>query len=160
MTVCPGLGAPESCRVDRDRLMVPVGLAAAPLGAQGKPDRRFYFVLRRAKLRHQALETVARYNGRREVECMRCGIRQRQVLELAHVAYWEDSVKRGHGAERSQEAIRAPERFVILCRRCHLVCDLRGPGGKGKKRKKGELRLLHALLVAIGNIGRIVDQQD
>jgi hypothetical protein len=99
-------------------------LRLASMGASRKRDQRFYFVLRRVKLRHRALRAVANYNQRR-IECFRCFTPRRQVLELDHVGYWKDSVKYGHGAERSREAIEHPERFMIMCRRCHRMYDLR-----------------------------------
>jgi len=115
-----------------------VAPAAATMGAQTPRDRRGYFAARRIRLHREALKAVADFNER-NVECFRCFSTKQWALELDHVGYWKDSVRNSHGAERSLEALQHPERFMIMCRRCHQKYDLSNRADPRRKKVEGRL---------------------
>ncbi len=65
------------------------------------------------KLRIKAYQKLGQF-------CWACGSKTR--LSLHHDYYTDDSAKGSKvGSKRYLEAIRHPERFMILCRKCHQI---------------------------------------
>jgi hypothetical protein len=107
--------------------------------------------MRRRVLRFRALRAVANFN-RRVVECFTCGSRNLKRLELHHRRYAKGSVLASHGGERSQEALKYPQRFELLCRECH---DTVHANTEEKWDMRGTRRLLIVIpIVLLDRTGR------
>lgn len=84
------------------------------------PRNEFPVSFRRTDLYRRLIDEV---HGK---SCHICGFKGR--LELAHLAYFEDSVgpkdkRGGSGIKRMIEALEHPERIVRLCAICHDIFD-------------------------------------
>jgi 5-methylcytosine-specific restriction endonuclease McrA len=126
----------------------------APMGAPLRRDRRTYFALRRIQLHRKALRVVADFYGRK-IECFKCLATDHAALQLDHIDYSEDSVIASHAAERSREAIAAPWRFRLLCRRCHQWRHNRRHAEPSRKRAvarlEGSVIVIPLVLTINGN---------
>jgi hypothetical protein len=99
-------------------------------------------------MHEKALISVALFH-KKPVACFVCA-RKTRPLELDHIRYALDSVRRGHGAERSEEAMLHPERFRILCRGCHVGIDLKSTPEKPDPSIGSEVRAHQAAKNRIG----------
>jgi len=64
-------------------------------------------------------------------KCKKCG--SMENLQLHHITYAEDSVKWWESGEywkRAKEAFEHPERFELICKKCHLKLHENDPATK------------------------------
>jgi 5-methylcytosine-specific restriction endonuclease McrA len=91
--------------------------------------------------------------------CAKCGDSNLARLELHHVRYAQGSVRDGHARARVMEALKHPERFKLLCRKCH---DEAEPGkysqfaGSYRRHREPREFVIH-YLPGIGPVGGRVD---
>lgn len=130
-------------------LIDPVGHAVATFSAPRRRDRGFYFFIRRRRMRYNALLAITAHHGRKNIECMRCGVRNMKSLQLAHIYYEMDEGPRKRSFERSRDALQHPEKYIVLCYFCHKICDYRGPK-QSKKKRSASQRGLRGRVLAIG----------